>query len=189
MKKVAGVLDRLDDFGVSLTQADGTHRSFRTTGNTPAVEVHDPLQPHKDLLRVYTDADIHKRDGVSGDIEMRNDRSAKAFALRVGSNAKLAKRLVVFAVVAGFAFHAMGALSADGGQSSQGLDPAQILKPLTESWPTYSGDYTGRRYSALKQVNQANVKNLTLAWVAKVANGPGGGGGRGGGFGGAAGPS
>jgi cytochrome c oxidase cbb3-type subunit 3 len=58
-EKVTGVLDRLDDFVVSLTQTDGTHRSFRTTGNTPAVEVHDPLQPHKDLLRVYTDADIH----------------------------------------------------------------------------------------------------------------------------------
>ena len=28
-------------------------------GNTPAVDVHDPLQPHKDLLRVYSDADIH----------------------------------------------------------------------------------------------------------------------------------
>ena len=56
---MTGVLDRLDDFVVSLTQADGTHRSFRTAGNTPSVEVSDPLQPHKDLLRVYSDADIH----------------------------------------------------------------------------------------------------------------------------------
>jgi mono/diheme cytochrome c family protein len=58
-EKVDGVLDRLDDFVVSLTTADGTRRSFRTSGETPNVEVHDPLQPHKDLLRVYTDADIH----------------------------------------------------------------------------------------------------------------------------------
>jgi cytochrome c oxidase cbb3-type subunit III len=58
-EKVSGELDRLDDFVVSLTLADGTHRSFATNGNTPAVEIHDPLQPHKDLLRVYTDADIH----------------------------------------------------------------------------------------------------------------------------------
>src|SRR5882672_813341 len=57
--KVEGLLDRIDDFGVSLTTADGAHRSFRTAGNTPKVEVHDPLQPHKDLLPVYTDADIH----------------------------------------------------------------------------------------------------------------------------------
>ncbi|MBI3491677.1 MAG: c-type cytochrome [Acidobacteria bacterium] len=58
-EKIDGELDRLDDFGVSLTEADGTHRSFRTDGDTPKVEVHDPLQPHKDLLRMYRDADIH----------------------------------------------------------------------------------------------------------------------------------
>jgi cytochrome c oxidase cbb3-type subunit 3 len=58
-EKVEGALDRLDDFVVSLTQADGTHRSFRTSGDSPRVEVHDPLQPHKDLLRVYTDTEIH----------------------------------------------------------------------------------------------------------------------------------
>jgi cytochrome c oxidase cbb3-type subunit 3 len=56
---VEGVLDRLDDFMVSLTTSDGTHRSFRTSGETPKVEVHDPLAPHRALLRVYTDADIH----------------------------------------------------------------------------------------------------------------------------------
>ena len=58
-EKVEGILDRLDDFVVSLTDKDGTHRSFRTIGGTPKVDVHDPLQPHKDLLRVYTDSDIH----------------------------------------------------------------------------------------------------------------------------------
>jgi cytochrome c oxidase cbb3-type subunit III len=58
-EKVEGVLDRIDDFVVSLTESDGTHRSFRTAGDTPKVEIHDPLQPHKDLLRKYTDADIH----------------------------------------------------------------------------------------------------------------------------------
>ena len=57
--KVEGVLDRLDDFVVSLTQSDGTHRSFRTEGDTPKVEVHDPLQPHKELLKKYADSDIH----------------------------------------------------------------------------------------------------------------------------------
>jgi len=58
-ERVEGVLDRIDDFVVSLTEQDGTHRSFRASGGTPKVEVHDPLQPHKDLLRTYSDADIH----------------------------------------------------------------------------------------------------------------------------------
>jgi alcohol dehydrogenase (cytochrome c) len=48
-------------------------------------------------------------------------------------------------------------------QEPGGLDPALLLKPLRESWPTYSGDYTGRRYSSLTQVNQTTVKNLGLA--------------------------
>jgi len=58
-EKVEGVLDRIDDFVVSLIQADGTHRSFRTNGDTPKVDVHDPLQPHKQLLTKFTDTDIH----------------------------------------------------------------------------------------------------------------------------------
>src|SRR2546427_3421559 len=57
--------------------------------------------------------------------------------------------------------------------AAQSLDPAQIVKPLSDSWPTYSGDYSGKRYSALTAVNQSNVKNLTLAWTARVSGGPG----------------
>lgn len=56
------------------------------------------------------------------------------------------------------------------------LDPALLTKPLGDSWPTYSGDYSGRRYSALTQINQSNVKNLTLGWVTRVTGGVGGGG-------------
>jgi mono/diheme cytochrome c family protein len=58
-EKIQGRLDRLDDFTVALTTADGARRSFRTDGATPKVEIHDPLQPHRDLLRVYSDPDIH----------------------------------------------------------------------------------------------------------------------------------
>ena len=58
-EKIDGRLDRVDDFVVALTTADGARRSFNTSGETPKVEIHDPLQPHKDLLRTYADADIH----------------------------------------------------------------------------------------------------------------------------------
>jgi cytochrome c oxidase cbb3-type subunit 3 len=58
-EKVEGRLDRIDDFTVALTTADGTRRAFRTEGDTPKVEVHDPLQPHRELWRTYTDTDIH----------------------------------------------------------------------------------------------------------------------------------
>src|SRR5947209_8910107 len=73
--------------------------------------------------------------------------------------------------------------------AAQGLDPKDLLKPLANDWPTYSGDYTGMRYSRLNQINQSNVKNLTLAWTMKLTAGPGGGAGRGGGrFGGGGAP-
>jgi mono/diheme cytochrome c family protein len=56
---VNGELVRIDDFLVSLTLADGTPRTFRRRGEEPRVEIHDPLQPHKDLLPKYTDKNIH----------------------------------------------------------------------------------------------------------------------------------
>ena len=62
----------------------------------------------------------------------------------------------------------------------QGVNPGDLVKPLKESWPTYNGDYSGKRYSALTQINQSNVKNLTLAWVSRLPGAPGAGGGRGG---------
>ena len=54
---------------------------------------------------------------------------------------------------------------------SQGLDPASLLKPSEHAWPTYSGDYSGRHYSSLAQINQTNVKNLSLAWVSRITAG------------------
>ena len=71
---------------------------------------------------------------------------------------------------------------------SRGVDDAMLLKPLADNWPTYSGDYSGKRYSALTQINRSNVKNLTLAWSTRIQPGMPAAGGRGGfgGFGGGA---
>ena len=54
---------------------------------------------------------------------------------------------------------------------SQSLDPAKILEPHPDSWPTYSGDYSGQRYSKLDLINQGNIKGLSLAWSSKVTSG------------------
>ena len=65
------------------------------------------------------------------------------------------------------------------GQGS-GVAPSSLLQPLKDSWPTYNGDYTGKRYSTLSQIDQSNVKHLTLAWMTRLTPGTGnGGGGRG----------
>src|SRR5712692_7968114 len=63
---------------------------------------------------------------------------------------------------------------------AQGLTPSALLKPTPDSWPTYNGDYSGRRFSPLTQVNSSNVHTLSLAWATRYSAG-GGGGGRGGG--------
>jgi mono/diheme cytochrome c family protein len=56
---VTGTLDRIDDFSVSLHDSAGAYHSFLRDGDVPKVEVRDPLRSHTDLLRRYTDADIH----------------------------------------------------------------------------------------------------------------------------------
>jgi mono/diheme cytochrome c family protein len=58
-RKMEGRLGRIDDFVVTLTESDGTPRTIRRDGEVPRVEIHDPMKPHKDLLPVYTDKDIH----------------------------------------------------------------------------------------------------------------------------------
>jgi cytochrome c oxidase cbb3-type subunit 3 len=56
---VQGRLDRVDDFLITLTLADGSQRTFRRDGDTPAVAINDPLKAHRDLIPQYTDKDIH----------------------------------------------------------------------------------------------------------------------------------
>jgi alcohol dehydrogenase (cytochrome c) len=59
--------------------------------------------------------------------------------------------------------------------SAQILDPALLTRPATDAWPTYNGDYSGRRFSTLTQINQSNIKHLTLGWIYRVRVGPGSG--------------
>jgi cytochrome c oxidase cbb3-type subunit 3 len=56
---LTGTLERLDDFNVALRDAAGDYHSFERNGDSPKVEVKDPLRAHVDLLRKLTDTDIH----------------------------------------------------------------------------------------------------------------------------------
>jgi alcohol dehydrogenase (cytochrome c) len=49
-----------------------------------------------------------------------------------------------------------------------GVTPPDLLMPLGGSWPTYNGDYSGKRYSGLTQVDRTTVKHLSLAWMTQV---------------------
>src|SRR5437899_9480058 len=64
-----------------------------------------------------------------------------------------------------------------GSLAGQALDPVLLTKPATDSWPTYAGDYSQRRYSTLTQIDTTNVRHLSLAWVSRLTAGAGGEGG------------
>jgi alcohol dehydrogenase (cytochrome c) len=67
------------------------------------------------------------------------------------------------AVVLGGAAHAQTG-SFDAAQTG-GFDAARLLAPTPDTWPTFHGDYTGKRHSRLREVTPDNVRGLALAWA------------------------
>jgi len=67
-------------------------------------------------------------------------------------------------------------LSAQGARitsvvTSLDVNPARLLsKPVADNWLSYNGDYTGRRYSALREINAANIAQLRAQWVFHAPN-------------------
>jgi Cytochrome c, mono- and diheme variants len=55
---VSGTVLYLDDFNVALRDASGEYHSFARDNGT-RVEVQDPLAAHEQLLKKYTDSDMH----------------------------------------------------------------------------------------------------------------------------------
>jgi mono/diheme cytochrome c family protein len=55
---VEGVLDKLDDFNVSLRDSEGNYRSFRITPEVKVVK-NDPYATHVEMLDKYTDKNMH----------------------------------------------------------------------------------------------------------------------------------
>src|SRR6201997_978336 len=60
--------------------------------------------------------------------------------------------------------------------SGQDIDPSLVRAPgvqasqllsrtIKDDWPSYNGDYTGRRFSSLTQITPQNVRHLQAQWV------------------------
>ncbi len=45
-----------------------------------------------------------------------------------------------------------------------------LASPVGTNWTSYNGDYSGRRYSALREINTGNVHQLRAAWVFHPGN-------------------
>jgi hypothetical protein len=56
-ENVTGVLKRIDDFQISITDETGAYRSWQT--DAVKYVINDPLLGHQRLLAKYTDSDMH----------------------------------------------------------------------------------------------------------------------------------
>ena len=45
-----------------------------------------------------------------------------------------------------------------------------LIQPPAANWPSYNGDYTGRRYSSLTEITSENLPQLRAAWVFHAPN-------------------
>lgn len=45
-----------------------------------------------------------------------------------------------------------------------------LAQPVGANWTSYNGDYTGRRYSSLREISPQNVTQLRAAWVFHPGN-------------------
>ena len=62
---------------------------------------------------------------------------------------------------------ALGLLTVAGYRLDAQVTYERILKAAAEphNWLTYSGGYSGNRYSLLRQIAPGNVANLELKWI------------------------
>ncbi len=65
----------------------------------------------------------------------------------------------------------MGSASQDGAGSTLNVSPADLLAtPTGANWPSYNGDYSGRRFSGLTEITPRNVGSLRAQWVFHSTN-------------------
>jgi len=69
--------------------------------------------------------------------------------------------LLLFAVPLGAQNNTSGVVSTKVDVES----PQLLAAPVSANWLSYNGDYTGRRYSALSEINANNVSQLRAQWV------------------------
>jgi acido-empty-quinoprotein group A len=50
------------------------------------------------------------------------------------------------------------------------LDLAVVGQSPVTAWPTFNGDYSGRRFSSLQQINESNVASLQLQWIYRIGD-------------------
>jgi acido-empty-quinoprotein group A len=97
---------------------------------------------------------LHFRGATKGARDCKNRLSSGAGLRRALDRVMVRSLAVLFALTLRPSF-----------ATAQGLEPAALFKPPTDTWPTYNGDYSGARFSTLDQISAGNIHSLTLAWI------------------------
>ena len=120
----------MDDFNLSIFDSAGNYHSWPRQGLK--VELEDRLVGTPPVARQVYRRGHAQSHCLPGDPEMKMHRWLAALTL----------------------------ISIPLASTGQGLDPKLLLKPAIDAWPTYNGDYSGRRFSPLTEINAANVGSL-----------------------------
>jgi cytochrome c oxidase cbb3-type subunit III len=137
---VSGPLAFQDEFTIALRDAAGWYRSW--PAGRVKFTVNNPLDAHAEQVRKYTDADMHNVLAYVQTLHRPGDAKAVTAAK---PDATAAPAVTPYT----------------GG----GLESSMLLAPPADAWPTYHGDYSGRRHSRLSAITPENVQQLALAWT------------------------
>src|ERR1700722_201671 len=78
------------------------------------------------------------------------ERCSLPWTMRDADRMKLCRMWVLVVCACGFAAN---------------LSAQRITGTIKDDWPTYNGDYTGRRFSSLTQITSKNAAHLQAQWV------------------------
>jgi alcohol dehydrogenase (cytochrome c) len=144
---IEGRLAFRDEFTIALRDGNGWYRSWPARQVKFTVE--NPLDAHTEQVLKYTDADMHN-------VLAYVQTLGKGVVQKPGSTGTPASATAATPIAP---------------YTGGGLEPATLLAPPLDSWPTYHGDYSGRRHSKLSAITPENVNQLTLAWTFQTGMG------------------
>jgi alcohol dehydrogenase (cytochrome c) len=168
---LAGVAVRLQ--GLTLLQRmlypqipPGGRNSARATVTLPSGETVTGRLASRDEFTVSLyDAEGQYRAWPAGSVTAVIDNPSEAHAslLDTYTDKQIHDVLAYLQSTGGAGSEAMTGSASEA--APKGLDPSLLLHPSRDTWPTFHGDYSGRRHSMLTQVTPSNVGQLTLAWA------------------------
>jgi alcohol dehydrogenase (cytochrome c) len=100
----------------------------------------------------------------------RYGTSKSGFRIRYGGSCGIRMLLLVVGIFAGTAAQAGDDVPAATSITIDVRSEDLLNQPPAGNWISYNGDYSGRRYSSLSNINPGNLSGLRAEWVFHAAN-------------------